>query len=112
MSPSPYKVVLVFDLKPGTAEEELRRSREAGSFPRRLSAQPGFMEMELVKVSDERTMSVQTWSAAEDWWAALETVKAEADRTPDDGKHETILVSREFFAGSLVETLAAAGVAR
>jgi heme-degrading monooxygenase HmoA len=110
MSPSPYKVVLIFDLKPGMADEELRRSRQDGSFPRRLSAQPGFMKMELVKVTDQRTMSLQTWSSAEDWWAALETVKSEADRDSNEEKRETILVSREFVAGSVAETLVSAGV--
>ncbi len=103
-SSAPYRVVLTFDLKPGMADEELRRSREDGSFPRRLMRQPGFVSMDLVKISDDRTMSIQTWESESAWWTALNAVKtapsgdAVADREP-------ILISREFVSGVVVETL-------
>lgn len=97
-----FKVVLIFDLKPGSADEELRRSREQTSFPRKLAAQPGFQEMQLVRVSDDQTMSVQSWASAEHWWAALEAVKGDQSH---DNDRETILVSRQFFGGPVAETL-------
>jgi len=55
-----YKVVLVFNLQEGRAEEELKRSKEENSFPNLLAKQPGFIEMELVKINEEKTMSIQT----------------------------------------------------
>ena len=94
-----YKVVLVFDLKPGSADEELRRSVEPTSFPALLSQQPGFVELELVKVSPDRTLSIQTWQSEPAFFAALEAVKRARDAAP---VREDILVSRQFFAGTLV----------
>lgn len=96
----PFRVVLVFNLKPDSADEELRRSKAPDSFPSRLAKQPGFLGLELVKVSEERTLSLQQWRSPADWWAALEAVKRDAP----SGEAEPILVSREFFAGPVVET--------
>ena len=95
---APYKVVLVLNLKPDAADEELRRSSQPDSFPSRLAAQPGFLALELVRASAERTLSIQTWRSEADWWAALQAVKAQ-DSSPGQ---ETILVSRDFFGGPVV----------
>lgn len=95
-----FKVVLVFNLEPGTAEEELRRSAEPDSFPSRLAAQPGFIGMELVKVADDRTMSIQTWQSPSDWWSALEQVKQMP--APPADERPNILVSRDFYAGPVM----------
>lgn len=95
-----YKVVLVFDLEDGMADEELRRSGQPDSFPNLLARQPGFVGMELVKISDFRTMSVQSWTTAEAWWAALEQTKAEANPA-DRTARPDIVVSREFYAGTI-----------
>lgn len=95
-----YKVVLVFDLQDGMADEEIRRSEEPDSFPNRLAQQPGFEGMELVKISDSRTMSAQSWTTPEAWWAALEQTKADAN-TPDRDAHPDIVVSRELYAGTI-----------
>ena len=95
-----FKVVLIFNLKPGCADEELRRSSRDDSFPSRLARQPGFVEMDLVKVNEERTMSIQTWRSASDWWGALNSVKAEPAK--EQLETETILVSRDFFAGEII----------
>jgi len=97
---SGYKVVLVFDLEDRMADEELRRSKEPDSFPNILARQPGFEGMELVKISDSRTMSVQSWTSPEAWWAALEQTKAEAN-TADRTSRPDIVVSREFYAGTI-----------
>lgn len=102
-----YKVVLLFTLKPGRAEEELRRSREAESFPMMLAQQPGFAGMELVRVNDDQTMSLQSWSSAEDWWAALDAVKSAIDDRGIDDR-ESILVDRRVFAGPVVLSLSSA----
>lgn len=95
-----YKVVLVFDLEDGMADEELRRSEEPDSFPNMLARQPGFEGMELVKINHSRTMSVQSWTTTEAWWAALEQTKADA-KTPDRAARPDIVVSREFYAGTI-----------
>jgi len=94
-----YKVVLVFNLTKGSADEELRRSKEAHSFPSLLANQQGFIDMELVKINDEKTMSVQTWATEKDWWTALETVKNTREKLEVESSRENILVSREFLNG-------------
>lgn len=96
-----FKVVLVFNLKPGTADEELRRSAEPSSFPSALARQPGFVGMELVKISDEQTMSVQTWASPEAWWAALDAARTTVAEVPGRADREEILISREFYAGTV-----------
>ena len=94
-----YKVVLVFDLVEGLADEELRRSQEEDSFPNLLAAQPGFREFELVKVNESKTLSIQTWETEKDWWQALETVRQQAASTAADPPRENILISRDFLGG-------------
>ena len=94
-----YKVVLVFNLKTGSADEELRRSNESTSFPNMLAKHQGFIEMELVKINEEKTMSIQTWKTEKDWWTALEAVKNTREKSGQDGTRENILESREFLNG-------------
>ena len=94
-----YKVVLVFNLTKGSADEELRRSNEKASFPNMLAKQQGFIEMELVKITEEKTMSIQTWETEKDWWTALETVKNIPEKSGQHSTRENILVSREFLNG-------------
>lgn len=103
----PFKVVLVFHLLPDSADEEMRRSLEPDSFPSQLARQPGFVGMELVKVSEDRTMSLQTWRGPGDWWAALDAVKRAASERADD--KPSILVSRDFFAGTVIREIAGHG---
>lgn len=94
-----YKVVLVFNLTKGSADEELRRSDEKRSFPNMLAEQQGFIEMELVKINEEKTMSIQTWETEKDWWTALETVKNIREQSGQDSTRKNILESREFLNG-------------
>ena len=96
-----YKVILVFNLTKGSADEELKRSQEETSFPNMLAKRHGFIEMELVKINEEKTMSVQTWETEKDWWAALETVKNIREHSGQDSTRENILVSREFLNGHI-----------
>ena len=98
-----FVVVLKFNLKPGYADEELRRSQQANSFPNMLARQPGCERIELVKVSDDTTMSVQTWSSQSAWWAALDAVKQQrAAGETESVPPEEILLSRDYFGGNLV----------
>lgn len=103
--PGLYKVVLVFHLQQGKADEELRRSKEANSFPNLLARQPGFVALELVKVNEEKTMSVQTWQTEKDWWTALEAVKQLSGRLAADLSRENILISRDFLGGNIHASL-------
>lgn len=96
-----YKVVLVFNLTKGKADEELNRSKEETSFPNQLAMQPGFIEIELVKINEEKTMSIQTWASEKDWWTALETVKNNRENAGTADSRENILVSREILNGSI-----------
>jgi len=94
-----YKVVLIFNLQQGKADEELYRSKEETSFPNLLAKQPGFIELELVKINDEKTMSIQTWQTEKDWWNALEAVKKTNESLVADSNRENILISRDFLNG-------------
>lgn len=102
---APYKVVLVFNLKPGAADEELQRSVSPDGFPSRLAAQPGFVSLELVRAGADRTLSIQTWRSEADWWSALSAVKSQESAGP---AREDILVSRDFFGGPVVVQRSAA----
>lgn len=104
LQPVSYKVVLVFNLRPGTASEELRRSQESDSFPLMLSRQPGLLGMELVRASDDQTMSIQTWDSSTAWFAALNAVK---DRRAGgrQAQREEILVERAFFGVDVAATI-------
>lgn len=94
-----YKVVLIFNLTEGSADEELRRSKEESSFPSMLTQQSGFIELELVKISDDKTMSIQTWKTEKHWQVALKNV-IELQKEAFKGQaRENILVSRDFFGG-------------
>lgn len=99
---TPYKVVALFGLTPGSADEEVRRSLDPDGTPRRLARQPGFISAEVVRLDDDRTMSIQTWETPEACWAALQAVQSQPDPR---GPQESILVSREFYGGALVGTI-------
>ncbi|MCB9674799.1 MAG: antibiotic biosynthesis monooxygenase [Alphaproteobacteria bacterium] len=105
MAEGTYRVVLVFRLTPGAADEELRRSRTPGSFPDRLAQQPGFLGMELVKLDADRTMSVQAWASGAAWWAALAAVREQGAGAGGP----TILEERVLYAGEVVHHRAASG---
>lgn len=102
-----FKVVLIFHLEPGQADEELRRSQEESSFPQDLARQPGFVEMQLVKIDENQTMSIQTWATSQDWWAALDAVRRDSADGSAAEDRPSILVSRDFHAGPVVHQLAA-----
>ena len=94
-----YKVVLVFNLTKGSADEEILRSIDENSFPNMLAKQAGFIDLELVKINEEKTMSIQTWESEKHWWSGLESVKNLQEKIPSDATRESILVSRDFLNG-------------
>lgn len=94
-----YKVVLIFDLVEGMADEELKRSQEENSFPNLLAQQPGFVSYELVKINESKTLSIQTWATEQAWWAALGAAREQSERIANDPARENILVSRDFLGG-------------
>lgn len=61
--------------------------------------------MELVKINEEKTMSVQNWETEKDWWTALETVKNIREKLAVESKRENILLSREFLNGHITATI-------
>jgi heme-degrading monooxygenase HmoA len=98
-----YKVILIFTLAKGMADEELRRSNEPESFPSILAKQEGFVSLELVKIDDDKTMSVQTWQSPQHWWKALEAAKSV--NAANNPARPNILVSRDFFGGTVVRSV-------
>ena len=100
-----YKVILIFTLAKGMADEELRRSGEPDSFPNILAKQEGFVSLELVKIDDDKTMSVQTWQSPQHWWKALEATKNRSAAINVNPPRANILVSRDFFGGTIVRSV-------
>jgi len=103
-----YKVILTFNLKDSQADEELKRSNEKDSFPNMLARQPGFVELELVRVSDGKTLSIQTWETEQDWWQALESVKQAQEKMPEKQQRRSILESRDFVGGHVARHISPA----
>lgn len=64
-----------------------------------LAKQAGFINLELVKINEEKTMSIQTWETEKHWWTALETVKSLQEKFASENPRENILVSRDFLNG-------------
>ncbi len=94
-----FKVVMVFNLTEGSADEELRRANEPAGFASMLARQAGFIDMDLVKINADKTMSIQTWASEGHWWSALEIVKNIREKSGKDSARPNILVSREFLHG-------------
>jgi heme-degrading monooxygenase HmoA len=107
-----YKVILIFNLKKGQADEELKRSKETDSFPNMLAGQPGFVSLELVRVDESKTMSVQTWKTEQDWWRGLEAVKPAQAKMPVNTTPMTVplkkwrMKSRPIFLALLITSRA------
>jgi heme-degrading monooxygenase HmoA len=102
---SPYKAVLIFTLKQGQADEELKRSSEENSFPHMLARQPGFISIELVRVTESKTLSIQTWENEKDWWNALEAAKKLQSDMPERPERPAILESRDFIGGQVMQNI-------
>jgi heme-degrading monooxygenase HmoA len=95
-----YKVVSVFKLKPGMAEEELQRCKSADSMLNILKTMPGFINYEVVKLNEDSTLTIQTWQAKEFVGPAMQkAMQARASMVQD---REDILLSRGSFAGELI----------
>ena len=94
-----YKLVIVFKLQPGKADMEVERCRSEYSFVNLLSQQPGFIAYEIVKLSEDSTVVLQTWQSKGHLMRAMP--KASAARAGLEPQEEIVL-SRDTFAGEVV----------
>ena len=86
--------VAFYQLKPGTADEVIRRA-EAGAFPFYRS-QPGFVAYGLVKRGEDSVISISVWQSEEQATAA---VQANLSRVRD--YIGEMVVSVENYVGDL-----------
>jgi len=63
--------VAIYQIRPGTADEILRRA-QSGMLPI-FRQQPGFVAYEGVVTADEEVVSISTWESAEQAQAAVHT---------------------------------------
>jgi heme-degrading monooxygenase HmoA len=90
-----YKVIAIFKVTPGKVDEELRRGRLTLEV---LREQPGFIAYEAVRTGDDGVIVLQTWQTKEQFQKAM----AFASQRRAAANEETIISSREFYAGEVV----------
>lgn len=96
----PHKVVATFELEPNTADDEIDRINRDESLLNLLRDQPGFQSYEVVKTSEDSTMTLQTWDSKDAFQKAMEAIQS--NRDPQDG--EDIVIDRNWYAGEIVLT--------
>jgi hypothetical protein len=98
----PYKIVNIFKLVPGKADEEVERVRDSQSMLNLLKAHPGFISYEVVKLGEDSTMTIQSWHSRAHFGQAIGKVNAAREALV--AGRENLLVSRESFSGEVVLT--------
>jgi heme-degrading monooxygenase HmoA len=97
-----FKVVSVFKLQPGKAVEEIERCRSEQSMLNMLKGQPGFLSYEVVKLSEESTMTISSWESRVHFGQAIH--KVNLLRQAVTAGRENLVVSFENFSGDVVIT--------
>ena len=97
-----YKVIAIFKLQPNKADEEIERCKSSGNLLNILKAFPGFISYEVVKISDESTMTIQTWETGEHFQSAIS--KAMMSQSEKNQARENLVVSYQSHSGEIVLT--------
>lgn len=97
-----FKVVSVFKLHPGKAAEEIERCRSEQSMLNMLKGQPGFISYEVVKLSEESTMTISSWESRARFGQAIGKVNS-LWQSVTAGR-ENLVASFESFSGDVVIT--------
>jgi len=97
-----FRVINVFKLRPGTAGQEIERSRDAGSILNRLKSEPGFVSYEVVKLNDDSILTIQAWDSKVSFGRAI--AKVNAAHESHLGDRESLAISREGFFGEIILT--------
>lgn len=95
-----YRVINVFKLKPGAADQEIERCHDRESMLNRLKVEPGFISYEVVKLSEDSIATIQAWVSAAMFGRAI--AKVSAAHANSAGGRESLAVSREGFSGNVV----------
>ncbi|HWY38406.1 MAG TPA: antibiotic biosynthesis monooxygenase family protein [Bacteroidia bacterium] len=95
-----YKIIAVFKLQPGKADEEIERCKSADSLLNTLRTFPGFISYEVVKMNEESTMTIQTWRSKADFTEAMP--KAMGVQASKIKGRENIVVSYQGYSGEVV----------
>ncbi|MGZ4036004.1 MAG: hypothetical protein ACXVP4_14165 [Bacteroidia bacterium] len=95
-----YKIVSIFKLQTGKANEEIERCKSSDSLLNALKKFPGFISYEVVKISEDSTMTIQSWETKAHFTDAIP--KAMAARSELVKNRENIVLSHEGFSGEVI----------
>src|ERR1700751_554471 len=97
-----FKIVAVFDLHEGKAYEEIERCKSSDSLLNILKNFPGFISYEVVKISENSTMTIQTWETKKHFAEAMP--KATGIQTEKIKRRENLVISHQAYAGEIMLT--------
>ena len=95
-----YKTIAIFKLLPDKANEEIERCKSEDSMLNTLKKFPGFIDYEVVKISESSTMTIQTWETKEQFAVAIPN--AMAVQKAINKERENIVESFDGFYGEIV----------
>jgi heme-degrading monooxygenase HmoA len=97
-----YKVIAIFKLQPNTADQEIERCKSPESLLNTLKTFPGFISYEVIKISEDSTMTMQTWESKEHFQTAMP--KAMGSHSAKNKTRENFVVSYQGYSGNIVLT--------
>ena|ERR1700758_5473140 len=95
-----FKLVTVFTLHTGKADEEIERCKSPDSLSNILKTFPGFISYELVKVNEESTMAIQTWETKKHFAEAMP--KAIGIQSAKIKGRDNLVISHQSYSGEVV----------
>ena len=95
-----FKMIAVFTLHPGKANEEIERCKSESSLLNTLKTFPGFISYEVIKISEESTMTIQTWETKKHFSEAIP--KAMGMQSEKNKGRENLVISHQGYAGEIV----------
>jgi len=97
-----YKTISVFKLKPNTADQEIERCKSPESLLNTLKTFAGFISYEVIKISNESTMTIQTWETKEHFQSAIP--KAMGAHSAKIQTRENLVISYQGYSGEIILT--------
>ncbi len=95
-----YKVIAIFKLQPNTADQEIERCKSPESLLNTLKTFAGFVAYEVVKISEDSTMTIQTWETKEHFQSAM--AKAMGAHSAKIQTRENLVISYQGYSGEIV----------
>ena len=95
-----FKIIAVFTLQPGKANEEIERCKSESSLLNTLKTFPGFISYEVVKINEDSTMTIQTWETKKHFSEAIP--KAMGRQAEKNKERENLVISHHTYAGEII----------